>query len=454
MNVFLGRVGQGLFFLFLFFLVYGVNARADDTQKEENSDPKIKNISISPGGRENIKVVKNSEGKEIFIRRIGIDDRLRLEIHNLQTLIKAKKDCPTQSDCKKNIVLYFNGMKISEASTINLEDNTIDFYLKYDSKNSEVRQNWTRLLGAPVPNFTNDPLKPGFFAREAKIAVGLDDGTKWIRFENPKIKATVKDDSGDLREKELNLYVLLEQVNPFKFWIFIAFLLLIGIFIRVYQPLHGALKEALSDIGPKPQSGAKPWSLARCQMAFWLVLVTVSFVSIWVTTGALDGISESALALIGIGTGAALGSVAIDISGDSQSKRNELDQKLLEMQVEAQDIEQELQQNQALTTDQRKYKQRLLDALHYNQVQIKEKILRIIENNPSQGPWKDILSDPDGNAALHRIQIVIWTLILGIIYVYSVWETLAMPEFNATLLALQGLSAGAYLGFKIPDKKS
>jgi len=51
-------------------------------------------------------------------------------------------------------------------------------------------------------------------------------------------------------------------------------------------------------------------------------------------------------------------------------------------------------------------------------------------------------------------RIVIWTLILGIIYVYSVWETLAMPEFSSTLLALQGLSAGAYLGFKIPDKKS
>ena len=173
-----------------------------------------------------------------------------------------------------------------------------------------------------------------------------------------------------------------------------------------------------------------------------------------VTTGALDGISESALALIGIGTGAALGSVAIDISGDSQTKRNELDQKLLGMQVEAQGIEQELQQNQTLSTDQRKYKERLLDALLHNQMQIKEKILRIIENNPSQGLRQDILSDPDGNTALHRIQIVIWTLILGIIYVYSVWETLAMPEFNSTLLALQGLSAGAYLGFKIPDKKS
>lgn len=378
--------------------------------------------------------------------QVGINDRLRLKVRNLNALIEAKDQCPPQSSCKRNIVLYLNGMKISEASTIKLEENKkdgdIEFILKYDSKNPEVKQNWASLLGAPIPSFgdvdSNQP-KPGFFTRPVDIAIGLDDGSKWISYIN----------------EEKGVYVVLEQVNQLKLLTFMFFLLIVFGTVVLYKPLRGALKEALSDIGPKPQTGStKPWSLARCQMAFWLILVTVSFVSIWVTTGALDGISESALALIGIGTGAALGSVAIDISGDSQSKRNELDQKLLGMQVEVQGIEQELQQNQALTTDQRKYKERLLVALHHNQEQIKEKILRISENNPSQGFLKDILSDPDGNAALHRIQIVIWTLILGIIYVYSVWETLAMPEFNPTLVALQGLSAGAYLGFKIPDKKS
>jgi len=28
-----------------------------------------------------------------------------------------------------------------------------------------------------------------------------------------------------------------------------------------------------------------------------------------------------------------------------------------------------------------------------------------------------------------------------------------MPEFSATLLALQGITAGTYLGFKIPEKQ-
>jgi hypothetical protein len=31
---------------------------------------------------------------------------------------------------------------------------------------------------------------------------------------------------------------------------------------------------------------------------------------------------------------------------------------------------------------------------------------------------------------------------------------LSMPEFSATLLALQGLTAGTFLGFKIPEKQA
>ena len=371
------RVHQGLFFLFLFFLMCSANVQADDTQAAK---PKIKieDISISLMGQEAKLAEENEEGNSLKLQ-VGINDGLRLQIRNLRELIIAKK-CPEQSSCNRNIVLYFNEMKVSEASTINLEEDkevgTIEFVLKYDSKNSEIKQNWISLLGAPIPNFTKNKEdaspKPSFFTRPVDIAIGLDDGSKWIPFENKVIR---KNKEGNDEVKMF--YVVLEQVNSVKFSIFILFLIAIFVVILFVKPLRGALKEALSDIGSKPQSGAKPWSLARCQMAFWLVLVTVSFVSIWVTTGALDGVSESALALIGIGTGAALGSVAIDISGDSQSKRKDLQQKLIEMQEEAESIERELQQNQALTPDQSQaltpdqiYKKRLLDALLHNAEQI------------------------------------------------------------------------------------
>jgi hypothetical protein len=44
-----------------------------------------------------------------------------------------------------------------------------------------------------------------------------------------------------------------------------------------------------------------------------------------------------------------------------------------------------------------------------------------------------------------------WTFVLGLIFVKGVYDDLAMPEFNTTLMGLLGLSAGTYLGLKIPE---
>jgi hypothetical protein len=41
---------------------------------------------------------------------------------------------------------------------------------------------------------------------------------------------------------------------------------------------------------------------------------------------------------------------------------------------------------------------------------------------------------------------------LGIIFVASVYDGLHMPEFNSTLLGLMGISAGAYVSLKFPEK--
>jgi hypothetical protein len=63
----------------------------------------------------------------------------------------------------------------------------------------------------------------------------------------------------------------------------------------------------------------------------------------------------------------------------------------------------------------------------------------------------DLLTDDNGQIALHRYQIIGWTLVLGFIFVASVARDLTMPEFNGTLLALMGISSGTYLGFKMPS---
>jgi len=46
-----------------------------------------------------------------------------------------------------------------------------------------------------------------------------------------------------------------------------------------------------------------------------------------------------------------------------------------------------------------------------------------------------------------------WTVVLATIFAIAVTRILAMPDFDSTLLALQGLSAGTFLGLKVTEPK-
>src|SRR6266542_3344622 len=130
------------------------------------------------------------------------------------------------------------------------------------------------------------------------------------------------------------------------------------------------------------------------QMAFWFFLVIASYVFLWLINDELDTITESVLALIGIGAATALGATLIDQGKPTPP-----------------------------TTEK------------------------------SEGFLRDVLSDPTG-ISLHRFQMFAWTLILGVIFIASVYKSLEMPQFSATLLGLMGISSGTYLGFKVPEKAS
>ena len=47
--------------------------------------------------------------------------------------------------------------------------------------------------------------------------------------------------------------------------------------------------------------------------------------------------------------------------------------------------------------------------------------------------------------------MVLWTLIMGLLFVISVIQDQKMIEFSEQLLLLMGISSGAYLGLKIPE---
>ena len=90
--------------------------------------------------------------------------------------------------------------------------------------------------------------------------------------------------------------------------------------------------------------------------------------------------------------------------------------------------------------------------VRHDAAETKEKALNDkLATTTSPGFWGSILSDGE-SIRFDRFQIVVWTVVLGVVFVNSVWARLTMPDFNATLLTLMGISSGTYLGFKIPDR--
>jgi hypothetical protein len=132
-----------------------------------------------------------------------------------------------------------------------------------------------------------------------------------------------------------------------------------------------------------------PFSLARTQFAWWLFLGIGGYLYIWLVTGQFIGvITSGVLTLIGISGVSGLAAQVID------SKPSAV---------------------------------------------------------PSKGFLTDILS-AGGSVVLHRVQMAAWTLILGVIFLWTAATSFSFPNFDNNLLVLAGIVNGVYLGFKFPEK--
>jgi hypothetical protein len=159
--------------------------------------------------------------------------------------------------------------------------------------------------------------------------------------------------------------------------------------VAIVLVIYARRSDMLRD-GPPIDGMRQPYSLARAQMAWWFFLLVVGYVFIWLVTGEADSISPSLLGLVGISAATALAAVAVTPGHSPRA---------------------------------------------------------------SQGFVRDLISDDRGVVALDRLQVVVWTLILGGIFLTAVLWDLTMPEFSATMLALMGISSGTYIGFKLPMRR-
>ena len=197
-------------------------------------------------------------------------------------------------------------------------------------------------------------------------------------------------------------------------------------------------------------------------MAFWFFLIYVSYLVIWLVTDALDTITPSLLGLMGISAGTALAEALVD-SGKDTSQDNQLqdltgekeslEQSIPALQSQLDAINAKTSLSPEDTSNRDSLNKQLLDA----RTRLAQVNQQIQASTPaaaagvSRGFISDILSDSTGYS-FHRFQIFAWTIVLGIMFISSVYNRLTMPEFSATLLGLMGISSGTYIGFKFPEK--
>lgn len=190
----------------------------------------------------------------------------------------------------------------------------------------------------------------------------------------------------------------------------------------------------------------RPYSLARAQAAFWFVLVTTAFVAIWLITGDYHGVmTEQALLLMGIASLTTLGAVTVEKGKIQQIARADNRQALVREQEHLQAEEARLARESAGTAQDRNVASDLRAAMAAN-------ARRLANTDSAQAPstpphsrfWDDILQ-VDGAVSMARLQVVVWTLLLGAVFVREVWASLSLPAFDGSLLALLVVSGGLYV---------
>jgi hypothetical protein len=357
----------------------------------------------------------------IETKRAGLGELISLRVENLITLVKQSECIGNEPNCQKQeIVLFLNGRPlVGEYPEVILPDEQlVQFHLNRRAGNEDL---WGDLLG-----------QPRGFVKPINVSVGLENGY-------PLEGA-----------QKLDLVV----VHEAGFWSCLV-LLLILLLSTIYLGRRTPLLRSSS--ARRDDNKLYPYSLGRTQMAFWFILVVSSFLLIWLITGEYGTITSSTLVLIGIGAGTALGATLVDNSKSStaasqtidyEAEKTMLTNRLNEIKSSLADPNNPPPNASDLQAELDSKKARLL---------VVSSMLDQLRSQPdtpaSQGFFRDLLSDT-GNAGVsfHRMQIITWTIVLGIIFVNSVYDRLAMPEFSGTLLALMGISSGTYLGFKGTEK--
>jgi hypothetical protein len=149
----------------------------------------------------------------------------------------------------------------------------------------------------------------------------------------------------------------------------------------------------LRDSDPSvPDFRLRPYSLAKSQLAFWTVVIISCFIYIFFSSPSLnvDVLNPTALELLGISMGT---SALAGVTGAPAAPR---------VPVPSQ--------------------------THKNYVD-------------------DVLGDSQG-INIHRLQMALWTLVFGCVFIYECFKTGKFPVFDQQIFGLMGISSATYAWFR------
>jgi hypothetical protein len=178
-------------------------------------------------------------------------------------------------------------------------------------------------------------------------------------------------------------------------WLYVGLLLttLLWGFVIYRSTRNHLLRASWSEIPMGVSAVSKPpFSLAKVQLVYWLLLIASAYLMCYFVTGALPWLNASILALLGLG-----------ITGSWAGKLIDLRQH------------------------------QLVNKRH--------------QDVPSQGFWTDILTDENG-ASVARLQFVVFNLIIGFSFLRDVVKYWRLPAFDLQTMVLLTISGAGFLALK------
>src|SRR5438477_8995608 len=272
----------------------------------------------------------------------------------------------------------------------------LEFTLKRDAANKEGRADWDQVL------------RTSGISPKMPLAVGIYNANRNTAH---VMALPVGADTADPR-REFHF----QRIAWDGWTIFGLILLGLAAIVFFYMSVRSGMVRDTTC--PVREDGLPPFSLGRCQMAFWFFLVISAFYFIWIITGRgdTDTINSTVLTLIGISAGTGLGSViASKKEADTAEAKNEAAKAAYPSKIK--DAKRALR---AAEKDRKKLGPKDTDEITAKDAEIKEKKAEVADLKAKLKDWRrdnrgqlllDLLSEDEGSGrviAFHRFQIVAW----------------------------------------------